>query len=120
LAAKVNIRSAESGNEPGGSHEYASIMADLELDNLAFSIEVPSLSNLPPYERSGKIFSSKEVIRLRASGTDKSRVGQYFRKETTDESIPSTTSRSCEGDCFETPGRTFMDDVCHWLKIVVT
>jgi hypothetical protein len=121
FAAKLNIRSADRGNEPGGNQEYASITADLAFDNRALPRdELPSSSNLPPTETRGKIFSNIEVIRLSASGTERRRVGQNFKNETTDDRIHSTQSKSWDEDCVEMPGRTFIELLCQRLKMEVT
>mmetsp|Transcript_34042 Transcript_34042/g.69452 ORF Transcript_34042/g.69452 Transcript_34042/m.69452 type:complete len:136 (+) Transcript_34042:4602-5009(+) len=93
----------------------------LALDSLDLPTAVFfSLSNFPPLEIRGKIFSRMAVKRVSASGTARSKVGQNFKKQTTDDSIASTHIKSCDEDNFDTPGSTAMLEPCQHENIVDT
>jgi len=79
-----------------------------------------SLSNFPPLEMRGNIFSRMAVKRVNASGTARSKLGQNFKKQTTDDSIVSTHIKSCDEDNFDTPGSTAMLEPCQNEKIADT
>src|SRR6056300_803775 len=119
--ANENILSALIGNEPGGNQEYASMTQALALESLDLPTGVLfSASNLPPLEMRGNIFSNMAVKRVSASGTARSKLGQNFKKQTTDDNIVSTHIKSCVEDSFDTPGSTAMEELCQNEKIVVT
>jgi hypothetical protein len=60
------------------------------------------------------------VKRVNASGTARSKVGQNFKKQTTEDNIASMHIKSCEDDNFDTPGSTAMLEPCQNEKIVDT
>jgi hypothetical protein len=79
-----------------------------------------SLSNFPPLEMRGNTFSRIPVNLVNASGIARSKLGQNFKKQTTDESIVSTIIKSCDEDNFDTPGSTAMIEPCQNEKIADT